>query len=80
MHYIPGMRLRVSEETESIGIDEVDMGEYAYDYVGLDDMRPLVGPGSGRATATAMNMDAHSENHYMKERISQGSVGQRSYA
>ncbi|KAJ7036618.1 ammonium transporter [Mycena alexandri] len=37
MHYIPGMRLRVSEETEDLGIDEVDMGEYAYDYVGLED-------------------------------------------
>jgi Amt family ammonium transporter len=35
MHYIPGLRLRVSEETEIIGIDESDMGEFAYDYVGL---------------------------------------------
>jgi len=35
MHYIPGLRLRVSEETEIIGIDECDMGEFAYDYVGL---------------------------------------------
>jgi len=77
MHYIPGLRLRVSEDTEELGIDEADMGEYAYDYVGLEsETRPLV---SLRATATAMNMDAHSENHYMKERGSQGSAGQRSY-
>lgn len=36
MHYIPGLRLRVSEETEIVGMDEADMGEFAYDYVGLD--------------------------------------------
>jgi len=36
MHFIPGLRLRVSEETEIVGIDEMDMGEFAYDYVGLD--------------------------------------------
>ncbi|KAJ7116647.1 ammonium transporter [Mycena epipterygia] len=77
MHYIPGLRLRVSEETEELGMDESDMGEYAYDYIGLEsETRPLV---SHRATATAMNMDAHSENHYMKERGSQGSAGARSY-
>jgi len=35
MHYIPGLRLRVSENTEIIGIDESELGEFAYDYVGL---------------------------------------------
>ncbi|KAJ3501872.1 hypothetical protein NLJ89_g9144 [Agrocybe chaxingu] len=35
MHYIPGLRLRVPEETEIIGIDEREMGEFAYDYVAL---------------------------------------------
>ena len=36
MHFIPGLRLRVPEETELIGIDECEMGEFAYDYVGLE--------------------------------------------
>jgi len=36
MHYIPGLCLRVSEETEVIGIDESEMGEVAYDYVDLE--------------------------------------------
>lgn len=36
MHYIPGLRLRVSEEEEIIGIDDAEMGEFAYDYVGLE--------------------------------------------
>jgi len=36
MHFIPGLRLRASEEAEIIGIDDAELGEWAYDYVGLD--------------------------------------------
>lgn len=36
MHYIPYLRLRASEEAEIIGIDDAEMGEWAYDYVALD--------------------------------------------
>jgi Amt family ammonium transporter len=36
MHFIPGLRLRVSEEAEIIGIDDAEMGEFAYDYVGIE--------------------------------------------
>ena len=36
MHFIPGLRLRSSEEAEILGIDDAEMGEYAYDYVALD--------------------------------------------
>ncbi|KAG6918516.1 hypothetical protein DXG01_013878 [Tephrocybe rancida] len=36
MHYIPGLTLRVSEDTEILGIDEAEMGEFAYDYVGME--------------------------------------------
>ena len=36
LHFIPGMRLRCDEETEILGIDDKEMGEYAYDYVGID--------------------------------------------
>ena len=51
MHYIPGLRLRVPEDTEIIGIDESDMGEFAYDYVGLEtELKPHV---YVRSTATA---------------------------
>lgn len=34
MHYMPGLRLRVSDRIELIGIDESEMGEFGYDYVG----------------------------------------------
>lgn len=36
MHFTPGLRLRVTEEEELMGIDDVEMGEFAYDYVGID--------------------------------------------
>lgn len=36
MHYIPGLSLRVNEQTEILGIDDAEMGEFAYDYVGLE--------------------------------------------
>ena len=32
MHYIPGLRLRASEEGEIVGIDDAYLGEFAYDY------------------------------------------------
>ncbi|KAF9218851.1 ammonium transporter [Gyrodon lividus] len=36
MHLIPWFRLRCDEETEIIGVDDVEMGEFAYDYVGIE--------------------------------------------
>jgi len=36
MHYIPFLRLRCDEETEIIGVDDAEMGEFAYDYVGIE--------------------------------------------
>jgi Amt family ammonium transporter len=36
MHLIPPLRLQCSEETEIIGVDDGEMGEFAYDYVGVD--------------------------------------------
>lgn len=36
MHFIPGLRMRATEEAEILGIDDSEMGEFAYDYVGID--------------------------------------------
>ena len=36
MHFIPGLSLRTTEEAEILGIDDADMGEFAYDYVGIE--------------------------------------------
>jgi Amt family ammonium transporter len=35
MNLIPGLSLRVSEEDEIVGIDDAEIGEFAYDYVEL---------------------------------------------
>ena len=79
MHYIPSLRLRVSEETEALGIDESDMGELAYDYIGglpeAESIHPLITSNQRQSAATAMNMDTHSGTHYMKERRSQATSG-----
>jgi Amt family ammonium transporter len=36
MHFIPGLSLRCTEEAEILGMDDAYMGEFAYDYVGLE--------------------------------------------
>ncbi|KAJ7463884.1 ammonium transporter [Mycena galericulata] len=36
MHFTPTLRLRATVEEELLGIDDAEMGEYAYDYVGLE--------------------------------------------
>ena len=36
MHFIPFLRVRCSPETEIIGVDDAEMGEFAYDYVGIE--------------------------------------------
>ena len=33
MNLIPGLSLRCTEEAEIIGIDEAEIGEFAYDFV-----------------------------------------------
>lgn len=42
MHFIPGLRLRCSEESEIIGLDDAELGEFSYDYVALDPEARLV--------------------------------------
>lgn len=35
MNLIPGLRLRAAEEDEVLGMDDAEIGEFAYDYVEL---------------------------------------------
>ena len=35
MNMIPGLRLRANEDAEILGIDDAEIGEFAYDYVEL---------------------------------------------
>ncbi|KAG8979939.1 hypothetical protein FRC05_007382 [Tulasnella sp. 425] len=67
MHFIPGCRLRTDEESEIIGIDDAEMGEFAYDYVAVDaELGPkaeLAGaPDHGRGGAGNID-ESHSHPH-----------------
>lgn len=71
MHFIPYLRLRTDETSEVIGIDESQMGEYAYDYVGLDSEVPLL---SETASATGGGREpqhiSHEAEHASNEKRS----------
>lgn len=61
MHYIPGLRLRVPESTEIVGIDECEMGEFAYDYVGLEtELKPYDYPQTTYQGYTGKSESSHS--------------------
>ncbi|KAK3941010.1 ammonium transporter Amt1 [Diplogelasinospora grovesii] len=56
MNLIPGLSLRAPAEEEEMGLDDGQLGEFAYDYVELtrqvDDVLPgIVGPGSSKAAS-----------------------------
>ncbi|KAF6756447.1 ammonium transporter [Ephemerocybe angulata] len=58
MHFIPGLRLRASEEAEILGIDDAEMGEFAYDYVGIEqeighDLEPAVAAAKSSASRSS---------------------------
>jgi len=80
MHFIPGCRLRTDEESEIIGIDDAEMGEFAYDYVAVDaELGPKAdlsgGPEVGRGGGG--NIESASEPHSIdreKEKESQAQV------
>ena len=59
MHYIPGLSLRVSEEVEGRGIDDAEMGEFAYDYVGLEELGQSIRPGGGLGAQRIVKQHEH---------------------
>jgi len=50
MHSVPMLRLRVPESIERLGIDESDMGEFAYDYVGPQSQSEIRAMAYGQAS------------------------------
>ena len=47
MNFIPGLSLRASEEAEILGIDDAELGEFAYDYVEHKREIPFSANGAG---------------------------------
>jgi len=73
MHYIPGLRLRLSSaESEIIGIDDAEMGEFAYDYVGID--AELGGVERGRESLQ-IEMISQKPQLQQQQQQQQGGVG-----
>ena len=58
MNLIPGLQLRVSEESEILGIDDAEIGEFAYDYVELT--REVANDGDA-AEAASVFSEQHSQ-------------------
>jgi Amt family ammonium transporter len=66
MHFIPGLRLRANEESEIVGIDDAYLGEFAYDYVGIDPELRLHRIGSGPTMTSGDVMEGngmHEKRH-----------------
>lgn len=38
MHFIPGLRLKADEASETIGIDEASIGESAYNFISPEEV------------------------------------------
>ncbi|KAK0472599.1 ammonium transporter [Armillaria novae-zelandiae] len=57
MHFIPGCRLRGTEEAEVSGLDDHDMGEFSYDYVGLE--QDVAGDGDAFGSTTGGREPRH---------------------
>jgi len=70
MHFIPGLRLRCDEDTEILGVDDAEMGEFAYDYVGLESEIPT-------RTEYNNNQGASSGSREPPHTISQESEGEK---
>ena len=57
MNLIPGLHLRASEESEILGIDDAEIGEFAYDYVELT--REVLNDVDGAETNSMFSSEQH---------------------
>ena len=61
MNLVPGLSLRASEEAEIIGIDDSELGEFAYDYVEHKREIPYTPSIHGQARSTGSDSPAYGE-------------------
>lgn len=76
MNMIPGLHLRASEESEILGIDDAEIGEFAYDYVELT--REVLNDVDGE-TGSLFSGDARSFNPDPREKSHHPVMDQRMY-
>jgi ammonium transporter, Amt family len=71
--FVPALRLRASPEEEVLGIDDVEIGEFAYDYVELSrDVKPGM-------TIDAESHHSTEENYIPGESSMPGEHPEKSY-
>ncbi|KAL5118318.1 ammonium transporter Amt1 [Pleosporales sp. CAS-2024a] len=75
--YVPVFRLRASEQEEALGIDDVEIGEFAYDYVELArEVKIPEDPDEGRSTHSLPENSAAMGRHHEKNQDSIDSSNQ----
>lgn len=71
MNLIPGMSLRVNAEDEDVGVDDCQLGEFAYDYV---EMRRHVLDGEVLSTPAVMSSSSSTAEKHSAEKMPVGMV------
>jgi len=67
MNLVPGLSLRASAEDEEVGLDDAQLGEFAYDYVELSRHVNDMLPGEEHPTISSQGSVKHSP-HEMPEK------------
>lgn len=71
---IPSMRLRATAQEQELGIDDVELGEFAYDYVELiRDIKPLSSMGDSEYDVD--EMETHSQRSHSQATMIPGDKG-----
>ncbi|KAB5551205.1 ammonium transporter [Coniochaeta sp. 2T2.1] len=75
LNLIPGMHLRATEEAEILGIDDAEIGEFAYDYVELT--REVLNDMDAAETGSMFSRQDTSNGHHHQSRTfsEEGGVG-----
>lgn len=71
MNLIPGLSLRVNAEDEDVGVDDCQLGEFAYDYV---EMRRHVLDGEVLSTPAVMSSSSSTAEKHSAEKMPVGMV------
>ncbi|KAI1501712.1 ammonium permease [Biscogniauxia marginata] len=78
--WIPGLKIRASENDEILGIDDAEIGEFAYDYVELtrEVLNDVENDAGSRYSADANNFDPREKNSIPLMNAAGGFAGQSS--
>lgn len=60
MNLVPGLSLRVSANDEEVGVDDCQLGEFAYDYV---ELRRHVADAAQSSIPPSSSSSSHNEKH-----------------